>query len=55
MKIIVFLAKGQVQYESNEPIGKLIEEIYRSYPDNLGFKIVRDEYNLKLRRKNERE
>ena len=43
MKITIYLSDGQTEYTSNKTLQEIIYEIYELFPDNLGFKIVKEE------------
>ena len=43
MKITIYLSNGQTEYTSNKTLQEIIYEIYELFPDNLGFKIAKEE------------
>ena len=49
-KVIIFLPKGQIEYITEDNIGKIADYVYTNYPDNLGFKVEDLEIKFKLRR-----
>ena len=46
MKITIYLSNGQTEYTINKTLQEIIYEIYELFPDNLGFKIVKEEYYI---------
>ena len=49
MKITIYLSDGQTEYTSNKTLQEIINEIYELFPDNLGFKIVKEELTKRMK------
>ena len=50
-KVIIFLPKGQIEYNTEDDILQIADYVYTNYPDNLGFKVEDLEIVRKLRSK----
>ena len=49
MKITIYLSDGQTEYTSNKTLQEIINEIYELFPDNLGFKITKEELTKRMK------
>ncbi|MDD7753065.1 MAG: hypothetical protein PUJ51_00980 [Clostridiales bacterium] len=49
MKITIYLSNGQTEYISNKTLQEIIYEIYELFPDNLGFKITKEELTKRMK------
>ena len=49
MKITIYLSNGQTEYTSNKTLQEIIYEIYELFPDNLGFKITKEEVTKRMK------
>lgn len=48
-KVIIYLPKEQIEYTTEDNIGKIADYVYANYPDNLGFKVEDLEVVRKLK------
>ena len=48
-KVIIYLPKGQIEYKKEDDYGKIADNEYTNYPDNLGFKVEDLEIVKKLK------
>lgn len=52
MRITIYLSDGVIEFTSDKTLPEIIDYIQINYPNNLGFKITREEPILTLKREN---